>query len=288
MEGCITRLLVLLRFIEVLVGRPQNLLKLNLSLIGDPDSERLLPLDVYGCRPPHRKQDNEERAPHPVDVLINGAENPAGFASVLKNWISREPEWRDARIRFSEGFGEQNSFRIHRMVGAANMFDILPSSAWPPIPPLNPDVEEARRQGRRIFKELPASLERNRILGELGRLGQYSLKQKVRHRTRLITQAVNIFPDLELVADEAVNCRNYFVHGGKARIDYLQNFNAFYFLTATLEFVFAAYDLVEAGWDINVWVKSGSVASHPFGSYKIGYLEHLQLLKKLLPEVDAA
>lgn len=287
MEECINRVLILLRFIEVVVGRPQNILKLNLTL--DASDERSFPLDVYWCRPPHRDQDNEDRAPHPIDILIDGVKNPSAFASVLKNWISREPDWGRARVRFSQGFGEQNSYYIHRLVGAANMFDILPSSVWPPAPPLTTNLEDARRQCREIFKALPDSLERNRILGELGRLGQLNLKQKVRHRAKIITDAAGtVFPELELVVDEAVNCRNYFVHGGKSRIDYLDHFNAFYFLTNTLEIVFATSDLIEAGWDIQAWIKSGSVASHPFGSYKIDYRQQLQALKALLPKAIAA
>jgi hypothetical protein len=59
------------------------------------------------------------------------------------------------------------------------------------------------------------------------------------------------FPDSYLVLDEAVNCRNHYVHGSRAKIDDQEHFfETVPFFTDTLEFVFAASDLIEAGWNI--------------------------------------
>lgn len=124
MQDALDRLMTLLRFVEVVIGRPQNILKLELRLAStDEVSQRLL--DVYWCRPPHRKKGEENRSPGPIDILLNGAENPEHFSKVLKNWIGREHAWRNARVRFSQCFRNQNSYYIDRLVGAANMFDIL-------------------------------------------------------------------------------------------------------------------------------------------------------------------
>ncbi len=40
-----------------------------------------------------------------------------------------------------------------------------------------------------------------------------------------------------MVISEAVNCRNYYVHGSERRFDYDGNFGAIVFFTDTLEFI---------------------------------------------------
>jgi len=54
------------------------------------------------------------------------------------------------------------------------------------------------------------------------------------------------------------------------------------FFVDTLEFVFAASDLVEAGWDVKAWSAKPTGTSHPFGAYRISYAMHLRKLKALL------
>jgi hypothetical protein len=49
--------------------------------------------------------------------------------------------------------------------------------------------------------------------------------------------------------------------------------------------VFAASDLIEAGWDAKAWCATPTSMSHPFGRYRISYAENLRKLRSLL---DAA
>jgi len=58
---------------------------------------------------------------------------------------------------------------------------------------------------------------------------------------------------------------------GDASLDYDANFDRVTFFTQTLEFVFAASDLVEAGWDIKAWSTTGTTMFHPFARYRINY-----------------
>jgi hypothetical protein len=53
-------------------------------------------------------------------------------------------------------------------------------------------------------------------------------------------------------------------------------------LTNTLEFVFGASELVEAGWDIQRFAGGGSTGTHPFGSYLVSYKSNLEALKAQL------
>lgn len=164
------------------------------------------------------------------------------------------------------------------------MFDILPSSACSPDVTLPNDLELARKEARRLFVLLDDSPQRNSILNALGRIGKPTLKNKVQARAAVVLDAVgHIFPDLELVLYQAVDCRNYYVHGTEGKFDYSTNPSQVAFLTRTLEFVFAASDLIECGWDIKSWMEQGLIRSHPFGEYVEIYSWELDRLKSLLP-----
>lgn len=69
-----------------------------------------------------------------------------------------------------------------RLIGAANMFDLLPDDAAHPATALPEGLEKARSQARALFRALPDSPERSAMLGALGRIGKPVLKRKIRHR----------------------------------------------------------------------------------------------------------
>lgn len=142
---------------------------------------------------------------------------------------------------------------------------------------------EANGLGWKLFRDLPQSAERDGVLGALGRIGRSSLKHKVRHRAgKIIEVAGEWFPELTTITDEAVNCRNFYVHGSEPCFDYESNAAAISFFIDTLEFVFGASDLIEAGWNIRSWIQHGTTATHPFGRYRANYPLALPKLKALL------
>ncbi len=270
----------LLEFLEVIAGRPQNVLRLQFLLESAKDNPTIL--DVYWCMPPKRKTDGGGK-PHPADLPIQAARHPEHFAEVLQKWLARHDEWRNARFRFSSSFSNQNHFTIDRIVGAANMFDILPASAVPLKVTLPQDIRDAKTTCAAIFKKLPTSQERESVMNALGRLGKSTLRQKINSRVKLITDKIpETFPEFDLVVSEAVNCRNYFVHGSKTKIDYGKDFDLVTFYTEALEFIFAASDLLECGWDIKAWSKQRSTVSHPFDRFRHSYDAGLNELKKAL------
>lgn len=272
----------MLRFLEVVAGRPQNIVELVFRLATSTD-ERPRALDAYWSLPPRREKDDESQRPHPGDLPLQAGRDPKKFATVLARWLERHDEWRNARARYATASAHQNRYDTDRLVGAANMFDILPTSACPAVALLSPELEDARDAARTAFRALPSSPERESVLNALGRIGKPALKRKIRSRVKLITDIVSArFPELELVTDQAVECRNYYVHGTPGKFNYEAHVGQATFFTDTLEFVFAASDLIEAGWDIAEWIKEGTTMSHPFGQYRVSYEEHLAALKKLL------
>jgi ApeA N-terminal domain 1 len=184
-DEAIRSVLDVARFLGILAGRPQNISDLVFASAGAEDYVH--PLDVYWCVPPSRNRSNESSKPHPYDLPLQVAVNPDEFSNVLKLWIERNDQWRDARTRFSTAFSHQSKYTIDRIVGAANMFDILPSNVYPSSIALTDDIAEAKENARKIFRDLPHSLERDSILNALGRLGNLTLKRKVRSRASLIS-----------------------------------------------------------------------------------------------------
>ena len=144
-------------------------------------------------------------------------------------------------------------------------------------------MRQAKTECQKVFKKLPESYERNSVLSALGRIGKATLKHKTRHRGQIIMDAFGGRPaELPFVLDAAVDCRNHYVHGTPSRIDYSKDSDVVVFLTNTLEFVFGASELVEAGWDIQRFAGRGSTMTHPYGSYLVTYKSNLEALKALI------
>jgi hypothetical protein len=280
-EDALDRLVAVLRFMELIVGRPQNILDLKIKLQSQNKQSQFL--DGYWCIPPSRQPDHEWHMPHPVDNLVDAAHEPEMFARLLDNWLERQQLWREPRAQFGSVFALQNLYTIDRLVAAANMFDLLPREAFASEVPLCERLREARDEARKLFKRLEQSLERDSVLGDLSRVGRRVLKRKVRERARVVQQAIGEkLPDIEVVLDLAVECRNRFVHGTDARLTYEQNLAFMSFFTRALQFVFAASDLADCGWDLQKWSSGASVGSHPFAHFRIYYLQDLARLRSAL------
>jgi hypothetical protein len=273
----------ILRFFETIAGRRQNIREFLVNVRNEDHLENSRLQVRWSHAPDRRESDARERGPNPGDILLSAVDDPAKFSSILTNWISQDNLRRDARQRFSNCFSNQSRYTHDRLIGAANMFDILPSDAVPQDVELSPELREAKAAGKAIFEGLPQSIERDGVLSALGRLGKSSLKRKIRFRAGKLPGAQgDRFPDLFLVTDEAVNCRNHFVHGSLASFDYAEHFDLVCFLTEALEFVFATSDLIDAGWDMHPWARSGTTMSHPFGTFLVSYKRGLLTLKEVL------
>lgn len=215
------------------------------------------------------------------DSLLAPDRRAEEFARVATGWINSAEIMGDPRERFATAFF--SSYSIDRIVGAANMFDLLPESHAPKTKETDAPLKEAVMQCRKIFATLPDSFAKQSVLSALGRIGTASLRDKVYHRAEKVIQAVGVkFPELLLPCHHAILCRNHYVHGSKAAFDYQEHFTEFAFITDTLEFVFAISDLLDLGWDFKSWMDEGMSMSHAFGAYAVNYLENIRGLKALV------
>jgi len=282
-ELALRAVLDLVRFVEIAAGRPQNVNEIKVALDGVEGMHRQQ-LDLIWPLGPSRDSEDEWGPTSWVDLPFWPSQEPEKMSKVLVAWLARNEAWRTARLRYSTSFASQRRYGPDRLVGAANMFDLLPDNAFPPPAPISDDIAEARDKARELFRSLPHGHDRSSVLGALGRIGKLSLKRKVRSRVQIIARQVgDLFPDMELVADHAVDGRNYYVHGTKPKLDYESGKSPVAFFTNTLEFVFAVSDLIDAGWNSNECIRRYTSMSHPFGRYRASYEQDLAELKALRP-----
>ena len=271
-----------LRFLELLVGRPQNLLKfLVRKKTGQINSEEL---EVYGSFfPRYERPENKQIS---FKALINAVRNPEEFSRTLKNWLERHDSRLHARSKFFYSFGKR-IYDADRLISVANMFDVLPKEDSPHKPELDEEIKIAVEESKIIWEGALKHTKKNSesqkqcksILGKLGSIGKnVNLKEKICHRSEKVIEKIeDKVPELGWVIGKAVICRNHYTHRDRPEAikncDKVKNF-----LTETLEFVFAASELVEAGWDIENWGYNKS--SHPFGRYLGSYENHLKHYRK--------
>jgi hypothetical protein len=280
-NGCIERLMSFHRLLSLLAGRRQTLKAIFLELAEDCPQRPLLQLRWSFFPKGAKRGDNRSNdAPHPGDMPLDAIRRPEEFKRVVSEWVSRESGWRTARIRYEGCARKGNSYDVDRLVAAANLFDILPDDAIPPTPELTSGQVRAQTECRAIFRRLPDSPERSSVLGALGRMDKPSLTKKVLYRVEIVNSRLGTwFPDLALAARTAVKIRNYFVHGSLDGLDYRRLEPLMPFLTDSLEFIFAASDLISAGWDAGAWGSRHYSSGHSLTKFRLGYSQHIAALK---------
>ena len=261
-DTSITRVTDLLRFIEIMAGRPQNLEHITIYA---PVDDQPASLNVHWLFRPSRASYWENRRVSNIDLLINPIVDRAAFESVLRNWVEMDVKRKLPRCRSSQLLGRQRIYDPDRLVAAANMFDLLPDDALPLKPELEADILQAKQHTRKLFKNLPDSEEQQSILIALRRIGNQTLQRKISHRAHIVNERIAPkLQNLALIVSEAVKMRNYYVHGDKRGLDYQKYPGMASFLTEALEFIFTSSDLIDAGWDIQKWYLQLSTLSHPF------------------------
>ena len=291
----VNRAFRVIRFLELMVGRPQNILEFR--LYKKTEQEQNTEFQVYGTQfPKHKKpkeklpDEGQQKKLPKCDILIDAVQNPKEFRLVLSNWLASYDSRNSARAWFFHCFNKQNFYPMERLVMAANMFDFLPDEAFLATNDMySSTIKFAENlkstcndaKCRKILEKLLKILKNK----ESQNLNKLPLKEKFHLRT---LPAVERIKDktpklLTVIIDEAVACRTYYVHNKQGSIDYEKNREVWIFLTDTLEFIFGVSDLIDAEWDAKAWSKYHHLEiRHPFGKYLQKYKENLEKLISLL------
>lgn len=280
----LTSLGILHSFFELCLGRRQRYLGIEAELVKEEtelDDRVPRRLDVYWSYGNSRVS-GETSPTRFGDVLLDAGMRKAEFERVLSGWLDSAESMGGARGRIASAF-HSGSYGVDRIVGAANAFDLLPDTHVPSRMELDQLTEEAVKECRERFRALPESFARQSVLSALGRVGKPSLRDKIFRRAEIVIKAdPGRFSELHLPCSQAVICRNHFVHGSEGGFNYWKEPKAHVFLADTLEFVFAASDLIELGWDYRSWIDKGTSLSHTFGAYVDSYDANLRMLKQLI------
>jgi len=285
----LSRMNRVLQFFELMVGRYQNILEAriytNTYTEGDPpplgSGSDISGSEVYVSMNPKHQRSPEEGEPSPFNVLIDPVRDSETFSSVLKAWLARDEDadWQDARMRLSSGWGGR-VYNQDRLMRAVSMFEYLPKGVFPNESTLSQEEQDAIEKAKKIFHKLHQdSIVRKVVLNKLGNIDSLTLKKRVRHRAVSIINAIgHATPELSAVISKAVDCRNLYVHGNNANVTPKLCGSCLSFLTDTLEFIFLASDLVDAGWDIASWSKKGRPLGHPLFNYLTRYEQNLEIM----------
>jgi len=281
----IARMYEVAGFLSMAAGRRQGVDKIQISTTEILD-DMPCSLSIYPSYHRGARGKDEQHKPHPGDVPLDPIRHPTEFNEVFSDWIGRHSSWRVARSRYLGCLQKGNKYGTERLIAAANMFDILPIAAVPVPSELSAELIATRDQCKVLFRKHPAGIDRNSALDALGRLGKPSLPKKVAHRASIVDSKLGgRFPDLQFLASVAVKCRNYFVHGSSGDIDYQKVESFLPFLTDSLEFIFAASDFIEAGWDAQRWVTNLHGDGHSFARFSHGYSITLAELRRVTASV---
>lgn len=281
-KGAMDNLLILNCFLSFIAGRVQGIkniaIETNIEAETTPE-----PLAIFASHPTKTSAKGSYHKPHAGDIPLNSIDSPDEFKHVLTNWIDRHHERSASRWRYMGCLKKGDLYDIDRLVAAANMFDILPPDAAVAPTSIPAELDSAKNECRRIFRKLPDSPDRNSILNSLGRIGKPSLPKKVNLRVQIVmSQFGKSLPEISTACTTGVKIRNYFVHGSLDSIDYKKIQPLIPFLTDALEFVFAASDLIDAGWDPQQWLAKHHGFGHSFSRFLVHYKEQIHQLKEAL------
>lgn len=268
-------------FLSIAAGRIQGIDHIHVTTTKIVDN---IPesISIYPSYRWKASDKSKQSKPHPGDVPLDPIQNPAEFESVLSDWMSRHSGWRAARGRYLGCMRKTNNYDPERLVAAANTFDILPAGALPSATELPGDLAATKDECKAMFRKHPDGIDRNNALNYLGLLGKLSLPKKIAHRVSIVESKLgDKFPELQFVARLAIMCRNFFVHGSSTKFEYAKMEPFVPFFTNTLEFIFAASDLIDAGWDAQRWGSQAYGWGHSFTRFRSGYAITLAQLRRV-------
>ena len=263
------------QFLEVVIGRLQTLTSWQLVV---PDNRTVT---VYETLNAEIRREGSWGTPYYLAVLIQAARSPDYFATVLKNWIRREAEWKPARHLAYRYYGKRGP--SDDLITAATTFEYLP---YPEDIAASSAEEKAMIECLRetAKKQDVNKIVRDRSLTCIGHIKHRSLGQKIRYWVGNLSPCLCAeLPHFQEVADEAVRWRNHLVHGSQQKNDDTDytNLDMLVFLTQTLQFLFVVSDLLKSGWQVEEWLANRGGTPHPLAIFLLNYQNRVEELKRV-------
>lgn len=265
LEECLRKVASIGQFLSLVAGRSQGIE--NVQLVVDGSDKKELPLSLHWSLGPRQGVGQELDAPSWIDMPLDGIRREGEFRNVIERWFcSDEHVIARARLHSCRNLG--NHFDVDRLVAAANMFDLANGTS---PAELSPELANVRDECLGALRKLPRSDDRDGAIRALSDIGTPTLMKKVLSRAAMLHGHFGL-ENLDKVLRQSVLCRNYFVHGpGDKRFNYAVLKDHTHFLTETLEFVFAAAELIECGWAAGDWRLRPHTGHHWFSRFLADY-----------------
>ncbi|MFA5826140.1 MAG: hypothetical protein WC825_09235 [Gallionellaceae bacterium] len=279
LEECLSKVASIGQFLSLVAGRTQGIENVQFAIDGRDNKE--LPLSLYWSLGPQQASGQKLDIPSWTDMPLDGIRRAVEFRQVIERWFSTN-QHAIARARLHLCREAGNRFDVDRLVAAANLFDHTNALAPTEVPP---ELAKVRDECLRALKELPLTDERDSAIMALSRIGTQTLMKKVLFRATVLRGHIRL-EDMDKVLRQAILCRNYFVHGSddkRFNYDVVKSYTPF--LTETLEFVFAAAELIECGWGAREWQNRFHTGHHWFSRFISDYPQASQ---ELLSDLDQA
>jgi hypothetical protein len=273
-----------LNFLKLVLGKDVEISNIKLHLQKEPSEDHAIPLELYICNADQFKPWFKNKKPDFGDLLLQPGIDISSFQKVVCCWLKDYNNISKSYFHLINNTIKTKIYSPERLITSATMFDILNAPYIDTTPEeVEADLEDLINEFRNNVKALKESPKRESVLNQvsLKRLQAPTLKSKVKQRLEVITKtnALPIKTDLRIVVDEAINLRNYYVHGsysGKITLEECSNHAIF--LTNTLEFIFIVSHFIECGWNaVDRFYSTGSQICLQPGHF-VGEYMH-QLLK---------
>ena len=154
-----SRLGTLLQFLDLVIGRPQNLLDTKAYFKGD---ELFQDQDVHFTMQPSYERPRRSQKLRASNVLINTLDDTEAICQVMSAWLNKDRirSCELARSVFFTCWRRGRSFVPDRLVAAANAFDFLPCDQLPKEPieeELEAPLKDFRETVRKLRKPLKSA-----------------------------------------------------------------------------------------------------------------------------------
>lgn len=279
LEECLSKVAEIGQFLSLVAGRTQEIENVGIAMEGRDSNE--VPLSLYSSFSPKQTNEQDLDTPSWRDMPLDGVRRMDEFRKVTEQWFfSNNHALARARLHSCREAG--NYFNVDRLVAAANMFDLTSTLTPKDVPER---LAKVRDDCLAALRALPRCDDRDSAIMALSRIGAPTLMKKVLSRAAIL-RGHFILEDLDKVLRHAVKCRNHFVHGpGDKGFNYEAVEHHVHFFTETLEFVFAAAELIECGWAAGDWRLRPHTSHHWFSRFISDYSRACQ---QLLSDIETA
>tara|TARA_R110002072_G_scaffold7773_5_gene41525 strand:+ start:519 stop:1946 length:1428 start_codon:yes stop_codon:yes gene_type:complete len=240
-------------FAEVCTGQSQNIESISFISLERTGGDNPSSFEVIVSHNEEGERQDRDGGTYGHDMLAAPCLDRKNYEDLVVQWFSKNDSITSVALsRFSSNINAGSYYDFNRLVSAASLFEWFDSSEKVEM---TDDIASVIQQTKIALNALSVSEQRDRLLGALGNAGKETLHQKI---IRQLTGVLTILDRTKMIDREktedlislAVKCRNGLVHGDYNKKVHRALDSHIYFLTETLEVLFACLCVHNKGYEI--------------------------------------